>query len=507
MAREPGLASSEALQTWDEMKAYVGFSPADHERLRAFAPIVEPELPRIVAEFYSTIERYPRASSVLKGPAQVERLKNSLQHFILSLLNGPWENGCYERLQRIGHVHVRVQLPERYVFTAMSLIRQDMCGVAMRTLGPERQLETCHAIMRVMDLALAVMSSTYLVAHEERRLRGLQDLIIENMPVTVLCLDRDGRVTSATRPSTRLFGSEIDRGRHFEAFLPAALVEAGDLHSHVGRALATGHEITVPRVVVDDKGTPRHFRFTLVPLEHELARLLLHVEELTDVVVAEQRLNETEALARIGSLAAHLAHEIRNPLAAISATLQVIVGSLPADDRRKRVLSKVQLQVHRLDRLVTDLLGYARPARVQLAAVSLVEVAQEALRQSGVPAILQDLGGEPAMADSQYLVQAVTNLLQNARDALAEAELPVEGQVFLRVGPGARLEVADTGPGIAEEVASRLFEPFVTSKTKGTGLGLAISRKMVRAMGGDLVLLDGGDGGARFQVTLAEATG
>ena len=103
------------------------------------------------------------------------------------------------------------------------------------------------------------------------------------------------------------------------------------------------------------------------------------------MVQAEARLRQAENLARIGGLAAHMAHEISNPLAAISATLQVIVGSLPQDDRRKAILGKVQEQVHRLDRLVTDLLGFARPAQVKLNPVAMKDLARDAAVQAGVP--------------------------------------------------------------------------------------------------------------------------
>lgn len=495
------------LDVWEEMKSYVGLDEQDLARLHTLLPFVEPRLTAIVDHFYATIERFPNAASVLENPAQTERLKQSLIRFIREMLTGPFDEGYYQRRRRIGEVHVRVGLPERYVFTSMSIIRQDICDVAVASLPEAEIWPTCHSISRITDLELAVMSSTYLEAHEESRLRSLQDLIIENMPVTVLCLDAKGRVTSATRPSARLFGGEIDRGAHFQAFLPDALTEVADLQTHVGRALATGHEITIPRVVVGTGATERHFRFTLVPLEHARARLLLHVEELTDVVQAEQRLQHAEALARIGSLAAHLAHEIRNPLAAISATLQVIVGTLPVEDRRRNILSKVQVQVHRLDRLVTDLLSYARPARVQLAPVDLATVVQDAARESGVPAEIIRTEPTTGMADTQYLKQVLLNLLQNARDALTEHDLPVEGAVSVIVGPGPRIEVADTGPGIPAEVQGQLFEPFVTSKTRGTGLGLAISRKLVRAMGGELHLVSNPGEGARFELVLPTADG
>lgn len=488
---------------WEEMKAYVGMSDACGEHLNRLRPHVAAELDPIVDRFYARIQQFPGANSVLQGPAQVERLKQTLCRFIMEMLTGPYDRAYFLKRRRIGKVHVQVGLPEHYVFAAMNRIRIDIASVAFRVLPPEQAVATTQALARIVDLELAVMSSTYMEAHEANQLRSLQDLIIQNLPVTVLCLDAAGRVTSATRPSTRLFGRSAAQGRHYEEYVPAELIENADLPSHLGRALATGEEITIPRAMVGSGAEERQFRITLVPLDHELARLLLHIEELTDVVRAEARLQQAESLARIGSLSAHLAHEIRNPLAAISATLQVIVGSLPEDDRRKTVLDKVRGQVHRLDRLVTDLLGYARPPGAKVQPLPLERLVREAVLQSGVSVELDLADASIVLVDPQYLQQVVVNLVQNSRDALALLDGTAQGVIGIRqVGPGT-LEVWDRGPGISAEVADRLFEPFVTSKTRGTGLGLAISRKLVRSMGGELELVPS-ERGACFRVTLQQ---
>jgi signal transduction histidine kinase len=490
-----------SFATWEEMKAYVELDDVCIERLAKLRPHVEARAVPIIDHFYEQVLRFPNASSVLESPAQVERLKQTLRTFIVEMLSGPYGQDYFNKRRRIGLVHVRVGLPEHFVFVAMSRLRSDICNVAAECLPPEELIATCNAVARITDLELAVMSSTYLEAHEAHQLRTLQDLIIQNLPVTVLCLDDVGQVTSATRPSTRLFGMDSAHGRHYEDFIPAELIERSDLPSHLGRALATGHEITIPRVRMGERTDERQFRITLVPLDHELARLLLHIEELTDVVQAEQRLQQSEALARIGSLAAHLAHEIRNPLAAISATLQVIVGSLPVDDRRKVILDKVRGQVHRLDRLVTDLLGYARPARADVTEVRLGPVVREAIAQAGVPVEIEVDDQTTVIADPQYLQQVVVNLVQNSRDALESAGLGTAGTIGLRQSGPTRFDIYDRGPGISKEVAGRLFEPFVTSKVKGTGLGLAISRKLIRSMGGELELVPV-DVGASFRITL-----
>ena len=502
------------MRHWEEMKAYVGFDAADQALLRASLPWVEPHLEALAQDFYAVIERFDGAAAVFSGPAQVARLQQTLQVWVRQLLTGPWDEAYFQRRQRIGRVHVQVGLPERYVFTAMNRLRAGICE-RIRDHAPDDPLRwrTCEAVARITDLELAVMSGTYHEAHERRRLQTLQDLIVENLPVTVLVLDEDGQVTSATHPTLRLFGGRAEVGRHYTDFLPADLVEAADLPAAVAQVHATGRDVTLPRVVLGVGAAERYLRLTLVPLEHENASLLLHVEELTDVVQAEARARQTEALARIGGMAAHMAHEIRNPLAAISATLQVIVGSLPEDDRRKLILGKVQDQVHRLDRLVSDLLGYARPARVKLEPAALKPVVAEAVQRSGVGAVVHAPDpGAMALIDREFLLQVLVNLIQNARDAAG-----IEGCVEIEVGPGPVVIVRDDGPGVPETLRADLFEPFVTSKTRGTGLGLAICRKLVSSMGGAVTLetpppdrappAPGRGPGAVFRVELAPVSG
>jgi signal transduction histidine kinase len=201
-----------------------------------------------------------------------------------------------------------------------------------------------------------------------------------------------------------------------------------------------------------------------------------------------------------------VAHEIRNPLTAISATLQVIGNSLPSDDRRRGIIDKVNGQVLRLDRLVTDLLSYARPPEPRMAVQGLEAVAREAVGQVAAPATVRTDTDALVYCDAHYVQQVLVNLVQNAADAAGPG-----GRVEIQVGPGAELRVADDGPGIAPDARDRLFEAFFTTKPRGTGLGLAISRKLCESMGGSLELMAGGglgpDGrGACFRLTLPAAS-
>ena len=220
-----------------------------------------------------------------------------------------------------------------------------------------------------------------------------------------------------------------------------------------------------------------------------------------------QALVQAERLAAIGKMAAQVAHEIRNPLNAIALNVELIeaegdTGS-PADVAP--MLSAVKREVERLTEVTDDYLRFARlptPRResIDLAMVAsdLVGFQAEEARRRGVTVSLEGPGSATASADPDQLRQALLNLLRNAVEAAGEG-----GHVSVEVqedGGLARLVVSDDGPGVPEEAAERIFEPFYSSKDDGTGLGLAIARRVAEAHGGSLSLepLPAGHPGARF---------
>jgi len=207
-----------------------------------------------------------------------------------------------------------------------------------------------------------------------------------------------------------------------------------------------------------------------------------------------ERLSEAEHLARIGHLAASLAHEIKNPLAGISGAIQVIRDSMKPGEPHRPILDEVLRQVARLDGTVKDLLVYARPKPPRLRTCHLHDVIAHTIAALSQQPEMQHIRLEcpnsqklPAIvADELQLEQLLTNLLLNA----AQASQP--GQtVRLVVTPrpdGVRLSVEDHGHGMDEEVRRRAMEPFFTTKARGTGLGLSICRKIVDMHGGTLTI-------------------
>jgi signal transduction histidine kinase len=257
----------------------------------------------------------------------------------------------------------------------------------------------------------------------------------------------------------------------------------------------------------------------LVAEEAALRAKIAEVERYAgDLARAQERLVRSERLASVGRLAAGLAHEVGNPIAAILGFEELLLqgGLDPAEERD--FLQRMKRETERIHRILRDLLDFARPAaqraegepepagdvREAVADVISLVRPQKAFRDVEIRAdVAPDV---PRVTLShQRIVQVLLNLLLNAADAAPRGHVDVRAA---RAGDGkVRVEVEDDGPGIAPAVRDRLFEPFVTTKPvgQGTGLGLAVCRGLVESEGGSLGVEPGDRGGARFMIDLPEA--
>ena len=253
----------------------------------------------------------------------------------------------------------------------------------------------------------------------------------------------------------------------------------------------------------------------LIREEEALRAKVTEVERATlSLKEAQDRLIRSERLASVGRLAAGLAHEVGNPIAALLGLEDLLIdGGLDAAEQQDFLL-RMRKETERINRILRDLLQFARPGEphsgVGVAAGNVAEAVADTAAliapqkaMQNVELELQVADGLPTVALSdEQLVQLVLNLLLNAVDALDGG-----GQVRVIARPsahGVRLVVEDNGPGVAETVRDRLFEPFVTTKEigKGTGLGLAVCRGLVEAVGGTITLDVAFEAGARFVVEL-----
>src|SRR5919198_70955 len=147
---------------FDELKRYVGFSDEDEAALRALHPIAAPEFERIASVFYQRILEHEGARKALEGgESVVGRLKITLVAWMDRLLSGPWDEAYYEARARIGRVHVRIALPQHYMFGAMNVIREQLSAMIVRGTPVEDRIRAHAAVGKILDLELAIMLHTY----------------------------------------------------------------------------------------------------------------------------------------------------------------------------------------------------------------------------------------------------------------------------------------------------------------------------------------------------------
>jgi two-component system sensor histidine kinase PilS (NtrC family) len=221
----------------------------------------------------------------------------------------------------------------------------------------------------------------------------------------------------------------------------------------------------------------------------------------------EIALKKADRLAALGELSARMAHEIRNPLAALCGSVQLLSSSSEIREHDARLLTIVTREAARLDALISEFLMYARPAPPQVETIPLRRYIDDeftflAHDPRFASIALHNLvpGYVDISVDPNQLHQVIINLMQNAADAM-----PDGGGVLVESSSthsSVSISITDNGSGIPEDGVQHLFEPFWTTKPSGTGLGLAISYRIIEAHGGSLTVESPPAGGCRFVITL-----
>jgi two-component system sensor histidine kinase PilS (NtrC family) len=362
-----------------------------------------------------------------------------------------------------------------------------------------------------------------------RHLQRLHERTVESLTSGLLTTDSAGRITSFNPEAERITGRSA--GEALGLLLGDVIPGAPEVLQEGVAAGARGDRTRLRLRFHGPGDADLHLGIAgsvLRSAEDEPAGHVVIFQDVTKVVEMEAELRRQERLAAVGSLSAHLAHEIRNPLAAISGSIQVLEGSLGGDgrdDETRRLLGIAVRETDRLNQLITEFLQYARPAPGKPTAVPVGGVAAEVLdmfesvRPAAVDASLAIPPELRVLAEEGPLRQVLWNLFLNAVQAMPDggslrvsaAEVPPQGLAAGGRKPpdgGARwveIEVADTGTGIPEDVLDRIFDPFFTTKKDGTGLGLATVHRVVEASGGHLAVESAVGGGTTFRIRLPRA--
>ncbi|MEI6205484.1 MAG: ATP-binding protein [Desulfuromonadales bacterium] len=254
-------------------------------------------------------------------------------------------------------------------------------------------------------------------------------------------------------------------------------------------------------VRIDYKGKDEIGRL-IVSFNSMVSRLNVAKQELEQLHF--EQLERADRLASIGEMAAGIAHEIKNPLAGISAAVSVIRDDMQPDDPREPILGEVLEQIQRLDKTVRDLLFFGRPSLPELTCVDVNNILTKTIRfaaqHRSEASIEQQIdledGLSPIYADENQIQQVFLNLILNALQAM-----PTGGTLLIRTSRSyhgarefVRVDFSDSGCGIPQQILERIFTPFFTTKAQGTGLGLPICSKLVKLHNGDISVISNPSG-------------
>ncbi|MCY1020701.1 two-component system sensor histidine kinase NtrB [Pyxidicoccus sp. MSG2] len=327
-----------------------------------------------------------------------------------------------------------------------------------------------------------------------RRLGRLQRQIVSSMPSGLVTCDARGRVTYVNPAGCAILQVEETGsvGMELETLMPGV----------------SGLAPRSPRseLVVGTGSGRRILGLSVTPLEGEQGALLMVFQDLTRLRRMEEDLNRADRLASLGALSAQLAHELRNPLAAMRGSAQLLAQD--ARDEMGHKLTAILLrESDRLARLVEEFLRFARPPEPVRRPVALDALLVETVDMLRVDPLARDVRMEVAApepltlpVDPDQLRQVLINLVRNGFQAAGpRGEVKV---ALARTEQEARIRVWDSGGSITEEMMGHLFEPFFTTRDGGTGLGLSTAHSIVRAHGGAIRVRSSRDEGTEFVVEL-----
>ena len=332
--------------------------------------------------------------------------------------------------------------------------------------------------------------------------------IVRSLSSGLVTVDLDGRVLTLNHAATEMLHASAERsaGRDIDVLLPGLGARL--------RALSPEGTLRRSDLTLGDTPGPHVLGISVSPLRDVNDRVIgrvVNFQDLTELRTLEETMRRAERLATVGQLAAGIAHEIRNPLASISGSVELLGQAPRVSEDDKALMAIVVREIDRLDRLIDELLEYANPrprTLVSFDVIGMVTEVVQVMRQDksrGELTLTTELPAESVTitADPGQLRQVMWNLCRNAADAACAGGRAGEVTVRAREDSiGVTIEVEDDGPGIPAENLARIFDPFFTTKKRGTGLGLATSHTIVTEHGGTVNVRSEAGRGTRFVVRL-----
>ncbi|MGD0623925.1 MAG: ATP-binding protein [Thermodesulfobacteriota bacterium] len=355
-----------------------------------------------------------------------------------------------------------------------------------------------------------------------KQLERLYKHIVQNVTSGLITVDGTGRITSFNRMAEEITGCQFEEvyqeeiGVLFPGFLEWSRSNEWVPEQGWGKLRFSRWETKFQR----REGTPLVLGFSVSPLkdssDQEIGSILIF-QDLTELREMEEELKRVDRLAAVGALAAGMAHEVRNPLASISGSIEILKEEMGNSPRHQQLMQIILREVGHLNSLIADFLLFAKPTSVRKERIHLNAVVEDILKvfahspdcSPGIRFITKFQDELSMQGDAQPIKQVFWNLFINAAQAMPDGgELRVElrrGQPvlpFIGDQDQGEISVSDTGCGIAENEIDKIFDPFFTTKEKGTGLGLSIVHSIVESYGGRITVRSQLGRGTTFTIIL-----
>ena len=363
-------------------------------------------------------------------------------------------------------------------------------------------------------LGLAGFISMYWMQSYRTAKRSLQDTsaiadeVVSSLPVGLIATDKEGKIAFHNSAAERITGLNLTeaRGKDPEEILPSHFcglkesLDRGESISEKEMECEFTEDNIIPVSISASK---------IVNEEGQFVGQVLIIRDLGEVRRLQDEIRRNEKLAAIGGLAAGVAHEIRNPLSSIKGIATYFENKFEKDSGDQEMAGVMADEVDRLNRVITELLEFARPTDLKLKETEVNSLIAHSVRLIEKEAAIKnisiklDLSQQPLSAeiDADRFSQCLLNLYLNSLQAMEKGgQLHIKD--YLKNGNVIGIEIRDTGTGIGAENLNKIFDPYYTTKTKGTGLGLAIVYKIIEAHNGNVKVRSVPGQGTTFSIDI-----
>lgn len=406
-------------------------------------------------------------------------------------------------LLQVGTPHLVSQLPHTDFGHALFAFFMYSVGIALVGVLSSALAEQA----RISGRQLAETQIDY------EQLEELHAAILRALPAGLVTIDGESVVRYANEAALAILRLEPEQAINRPLVEVAPAMAAHWRSWHLRRARDSSRERFEETVQRPDGRTIR-LGFSFAPFGEQYsanAGSIAVFQDVTEIVRLKDAYERAERLATVGKLAAGLAHEVRNPLASMCASIDVLKSALEPPEPMKRLMTNVVHEADRLNGLITDFLDFARPRElkkrvtdVSLLVEDVVNVFKNDQLLHGARLELSLESGLFCSIDSDQIRQVIWNIAKNGAEAISSPSGTLNVQTRRR-GSQVEIVVRDTGPGVSPEQMKRLFVPFYTTKERGSGLGLAISHAIIEAHGGRIMLESKSGEGTEVTISLGAA--